>query len=129
MPSSFIFTILSRDEERSAQPSVKRQAAALLTFVAQALKQLLLTPASPNTAHSNAELLPILLDIAVSKVDRLATAGMENINTLAGDIVKDALQVMPAANFFTGVLSALNSGNTNVCDLTITSLFLLLTSP
>ena len=114
-----------RDEERSAQPSVKKQTAALLIFIAHALKQLLLTPTSGSTEHSTTELLPLLLDIAVSKAELLSAAGMENIPTLAGDVVKDALRVMPAANFIAGILVALGSGDNNVRDLMLVYLFLL----
>ncbi|KAJ3530702.1 hypothetical protein NM688_g7673 [Phlebia brevispora] len=109
------FTEIQQDEERSAQSQIiKRQALALLIFVAHALKQMSLTPAPAGEGQSHTELLSSLLDIAVAKTERLTASGMDSISGFARETVRDALLVMPASNFVASILVALSSGEPTI---------------
>lgn len=85
-----------------------------MVFADHALKQMSSTPTTLATTQPSSELISVLLDIAVAKAERLSEASMIHISQLAGATVKDALLVMPASTFVTGVLTVLESGEATV---------------
>ena len=67
----------------------------------------------PDRSTSSA-LLKTLLDVAVSKKAKLVEASMAYISKTADDAVRDALSVMPAADFIAGVYTVIETGEASV---------------
>lgn len=107
---------LCSDDERNAHSSApKRQAHAILIFVAHALQQLAKqTRKTPPSRETSSALLAVLLDIAVSRKEKLAEASLSYISRIADEAVRDALAVMSAMDFVNGVLTVIESGEASV---------------
>ena len=72
------------------------------------------TSVSTPSGQSSSGLLAALLDIAVAKGDSLPSSPMSDIANLAKKTVRDALGVMSAADFISGVSTALDSKEATV---------------
>ncbi|KAI0092311.1 armadillo-type protein [Irpex rosettiformis] len=100
------------DERGSSSHLPRRQAQAVVTFVSLGLRQIISAPSSGS--GTTGIILSLLLDIAVAKKEALVRASMDQLANIARDAISDVLRVMSAKDFVLGVLTVVESGQSEI---------------